>query len=169
MDLIWGKTPLAKIALRSDSGGGLRGDQIELPDDLTTVKLANQLLEMEGDSVVIHDDETPTFRAWIAGEGTDQTRETIKVVPCQPNECHRNCATLWKLSPDAVSIVTGYCLSSDGMWREHTWLIDALDDIVETTLPRTRYFGIRLSPETAKEFCDLILAPAPPVESGAAG
>ena len=161
MDLLWGKSPIAKIAMRSDNGNKVLGAQIEPPDDLTAINLANLLLSLEGDYVVIHDDESPVFRAWLERDGTDQTRERITVVPCQRNECHRNCAAMWKSSPDTVSIVTGYCLSSDAMWREHSWLIDDSDNIIETTVPRTRYFGIRLNGENAQEFCDVILVPAP--------
>jgi hypothetical protein len=65
MDLIWGKSPLAKIAMRSYSGGALRCNQIEPPDEGTAIKLANLLLSLEGDYVVIHDDESPVFRAWL--------------------------------------------------------------------------------------------------------
>jgi hypothetical protein len=161
MDLIWGKSPLAKIAMRSDSGGEVIGDRIEPPDDRTAITLASMLLSLEGDYVVIHDDESSVFRAWLERDGTDHTREKITVVPCERNECHRNCATIWKSSPDTVSIVTGYCLSSDAMWREHTWLMDGTDAIIETTVPRTRYFGMRLNGENAQEFCDAILGPTP--------
>lgn len=35
-------------------------------------------------------------------------------------ECHRNVAALWR-SGHAASIGTGYALSDDELWREHSW------------------------------------------------
>jgi hypothetical protein len=51
-----------------------------------------------------------------------------------------------------AAIVTGWALSEDGIWRQHSWGIDWKGRLVETTLPRTRYFGVYMVRETANEF-----------------
>jgi hypothetical protein len=63
--------------------------------------------------------------------------------------CHRNVSRLY-LAGDVAAIATGYGLTvDDGMWRQHTWGVDADGVVVETTVPRDAYFGFRLSEEIA--------------------
>ena len=50
-----------------------------------------------------------------------------------------------------VAIATGYALSDDGLWRQHTWGI-LRDGILETTEARIEYFGLLLQGERADEF-----------------
>lgn len=73
--------------------------------------------------------------------------------PMRQSECHANSAFLWKQSPDKLSIMTGYALAIDGMWRQHTWCIEQSSGRpVETTTPRLGYFGIVLDAEEALAF-----------------
>ncbi|MEU7876077.1 hypothetical protein [Dactylosporangium sp. NPDC049140] len=58
-------------------------------------------------------------------------------------ECHRNVATLW-IDGAIESIGTGYGLSDDGLWRQHSWGVDPDGVVVETTDPRRVYVGIVL-------------------------
>jgi hypothetical protein len=61
-----------------------------------------------------------------------------------PGSCHRNVATLWKQRQQGiVAIATGYALSDDGLWRQHSWGI-LRDGLLETTEERSKYFGIVL-------------------------
>lgn len=69
--------------------------------------------------------------------------------PCQ---CHANTAAMWKKNPDRVSIVTGYALSDDGVWRCHTWGLSKSGTVYETTVARDGYFGVVLTPQEAKRF-----------------
>lgn len=61
-----------------------------------------------------------------------------------PSSCHRNVATLWKQRQQGiVAIATGYALSDDGLWRQHSWGI-LRDGVLATTEQRSKYFGIVL-------------------------
>lgn len=75
----------------------------------------------------------------------------MRGLPCQ---CHSNSAHLWDNNRDCSYICTGYALSRDGMWRQHSWC--ALKTLksyraVETTEARVCYFGYILDP-TESEF-----------------
>lgn len=38
------------------------------------------------------------------------------------NKCHQNVAAVWNTrKPNIVGIATGYALSEDGLWRQHSW------------------------------------------------
>ena len=64
---------------------------------------------------------------------------------------HGNCAQLWINKPDTYKIATGWALSNDGIWRQHSWLLKR-NAIIETTEPRTMYYGIVLDFEAAANF-----------------
>jgi hypothetical protein len=61
--------------------------------------------------------------------------------PMAPCNCHSNCAQLWDKHPKTYKIATGWALSDDGIWRQHTWLLKG-KTIIETTLSRVMYYGI---------------------------
>jgi hypothetical protein len=65
--------------------------------------------------------------------------------------CHSNTARLWE-SGDVAGIATGYALSEDGLWRQHTWGISASGEPVETTLLRSAYAGYVLTAGEAADF-----------------
>lgn len=68
------------------------------------------------------------------------------------SSCHQNVASIWtKRKFGIVGIATGYALSDDGLWRQHTWGI-LRDGVLETTEPRSKYFGIVLQGEKADFF-----------------
>ena len=86
---------------------------------------------------------------------------TRKMMKARPSQCHSNSAELWYNNREkykqghAVIICTGYALSEDGMWRQHSWLVHAkprANVIVETTVPRVAYFGFGLTYDMAEEF-----------------
>lgn len=63
----------------------------------------------------------------------------------QPSQCHSNCADLWDQNKDKLKICTGYALSKDGVWRQHSWCYHIQNKIViETTVKRVQYFGFIL-------------------------
>ena len=71
----------------------------------------------------------------------------------KPSECHSNTAELWSLNRGRAWIVTGYALSRDGIWRQHSWLWDEISDrIVETTVIRLKYYGFPLTDDEAEYF-----------------
>lgn len=72
--------------------------------------------------------------------------------PCQ---CHANAAALWENNQDNTRICTGYALSDDGIWRQHSWLLhlkDRSNQIIETTAKRIGYFGFCMTTEQCKHF-----------------
>ena len=74
--------------------------------------------------------------------------------------CHENIAELW-LKPGAglTAIGTGYALSEDGLWRQHSWGMRN-DQIVETTAERVKYFGRILTGNEADAFANANLGDA---------
>ena len=58
------------------------------------------------------------------------------------SSCHQNVAYVWtKRRFGIVGIATGYALSEDGLWRQHSWGI-LREGLLETTEARVKYFGI---------------------------
>lgn len=87
---------------------------------------------------------------------------TSKMMKGRPSQCHGNVCELWQLNHDAldVRICTGYALSSDGLWRQHSWLVHNYSTktqqrmrIIETTEKRVAYYGFELTTEEAEKFC----------------
>ena len=78
----------------------------------------------------------------------------------ESSACHRNAADLWLSGrePDCRSevagcaLMSGYALSDDNLWRQHSWVTTREGQIVETTTPRTRYFGYTMNTEEAEQF-----------------
>lgn len=109
------------------------------------------ILRFGGNEVCMPDEE-PDLDALLT-DGEFLYGELAKLVPMRQSECHANSSALWRASPAALQIMTGYALSVDGMWRQHTWCLEAnTGRPVETTTARLGYFGIVLSAEEAKAF-----------------
>jgi hypothetical protein len=71
----------------------------------------------------------------------------------QPSQCHSNSADLWDQNKDKLKICTGYALSRDGLWRQHSWCYHIHNKIViETTMKRIQYFGFVLEDNEAEDF-----------------
>jgi len=72
--------------------------------------------------------------------------------------CHRNVAEFWTEKRDElVGIGTGYALSDDGLWRQHSWGLRR-EGILETTIVRAKYFGVLLQHGEADAFAIANLA-----------
>lgn len=70
------------------------------------------------------------------------------------NACHSNSAALWARGK-ATSIGTGYALTDDGLWRQHSWAFTGTGHrrrILETTEARDAYYGIELTGAAAVAF-----------------
>jgi hypothetical protein len=68
--------------------------------------------------------------------------------------CHQNVAAIWRRrKPKIVAIATGYALSEDGLWRQHSWGI-LHEGVLETTEERAKYFGILLRSAEADHFAE---------------
>ena len=70
---------------------------------------------------------------------TQNTNDFIQVKWKQSN-CHENSYLLVKNSPENLEVMTWFALSDDWLWREHSWIINEVWDIIETTVPRVAYY-----------------------------
>lgn len=78
-----------------------------------------------------------------------------KMMRGQPSQCHFNSGNLWDNNRDNSFLCTGYALSRDGMWRQHSWVAVMTPKsykVVETTEPRASYFGYILDRNEAEKF-----------------
>ena len=72
----------------------------------------------------------------------------------ESSSCHRNVASIWlRKEFGIVGIATGYALSDDGLWRQHTWGV-LRDGVLETTKERLRYFGLLFQGKRADFFAE---------------
>ncbi|HEX9413019.1 MAG TPA: hypothetical protein VF916_05905 [Ktedonobacterales bacterium] len=81
---------------------------------------------------------------------------SAKLVRGTPGRCHENAARLYQRNPVWFRVVTGYALSADGLWRQHSWVYDMAPRsrrrTTETTERRVRYYGVMLSEVEAEAF-----------------
>jgi hypothetical protein len=114
------------------------------------LELREKLLGINGCAVVVPQKAEPKLEALLArGTVFDGRGDWMKMAP---SACHWNVSYLWlHVAGRPFSIGTGYALSEDGLWRQHSWAMDG-DKIVETTVPRHTYFGIVLNPAEADRF-----------------
>lgn len=76
-----------------------------------------------------------------------------RVLQLVASRCHENVACLSACSPKQIAIQVGWALSDDGLWRQHSWGFDTKHQkIIETTVLRTKYYGITLESAEAAEF-----------------
>lgn len=113
--------------------------------------LLQELLKLGGTHVilpVIEEDLSKILRRGrtLPGKGSRTMRG-------RPISCHSNMARLWKNNNGRILIFTGYALSWDGVWRQHSWGWDKVDKrVIETTEKRTLYFGFPMSDKEAEKF-----------------
>jgi hypothetical protein len=127
-------------------------------------RLNEKLVAIGGDIMVLAPPDmkpNPEFRQqWVLlllehGQLMD-TPVTIKRK--EMSKCHRNVATIWRKKQYGIGgICSGYGLSDDGLWREHTWGILRDGGILETTVVREKYFGLVQVGEMADLFASLVL------------
>lgn len=75
----------------------------------------------------------------------------------QRSHCHSNSAYLWDANRKNTCIATGYALTNDGMWRQHSWLIHIRprkNEVVETTVRRIAYFGFVMTIDECEELLE---------------
>ena len=114
--------------------------------------LRRKLLSIGGEEVCFPDIEMDAQRIIDRGEIFASKGAILrKGAPCQ---CHSNSAKLWDANSDKLSICTGYALAKDGLWRQHSWAVfkGAGGSVVETTVRRLLYFGVRLTEMEAETF-----------------
>ena len=111
-------------------------------------KLEKKLLSIDGVEVVeVFEEDLDN----ILSRGQIFSPKKVKFIKMKPNMCHANSGVFWKNYSnkngfDNIQIVTGWCLSEDNFWRQHSFLYQPMDNIIiETTEKRTVYFGYTLN------------------------
>lgn len=112
------------------------------------------ILQHGGDEVVPPATPDPLIET-IGERGTVTGCDAVVSMRGVKSECHANAVALWRRR-DAVAIGTGYALSDDGLWREHSWAWDDQDRVIETSEARRRYFGVRFAGSDAEWFASMI-------------
>lgn len=106
------------------------------------------LLTQGGDLVVPHLSPEENLEELLRGAET--LGRNVEWREGAPSRCHENAAHLW-IRGEVEGIGTGYALSDDGLWRQHTWGVTG-ETVTETTAPRERYVGVRLEGVDALKF-----------------
>ncbi len=101
--------------------------------------LHKRLLDLGGHHVK-HDACPLTVQNILArGQRWDGKHAILLLRECW--QCHRNSAVYWHRSDETLRLATGYALGDDGLWRRHSWNVDALGVVVESTARREVYYG----------------------------
>lgn len=114
------------------------------------IPLRSKLLLDIGGKEVVPNRETMAKELINEGEVIDFN--SIEVVKGRSNQCHKNSCLLYQQNNCITHIGTGWALSDDDFWRQHSWAIKNNDTIVETTVPREIYYGICMNDERAEKF-----------------
>lgn len=86
---------------------------------------------------------------------------TVIISKGKQSQCHSNSALFWSQNKRsfkegcATILCTGYALSKDGFWRQHSWVMRTTPRssmIIETTEPRIAYYGFGMNYEQAEKF-----------------
>lgn len=109
--------------------------------------LEKKLLKIGGKRVCLR--EEPDIERLVAS-GCEVTAR-VKKRAMETGDCHGNAARAWAENPKRYRIMTGWALSRDGIWRQHSWVMDG-QVILETTEKRISYWGIALSGRDAIAF-----------------
>ena len=80
-----------------------------------------------------------------------------KLMAGRPSQCHENACLLWEQNQDKLCLATGYYLSGDGMWRQHSWCVQpgkrgGNARVIETTEVAQLYFGFVMTLGETLEF-----------------
>jgi hypothetical protein len=100
------------------------------------------LLARGGDLVVPHRNPDADLDELVAAATDFPT--PARSIGGDDGACHRNAAEVWARG-EVPAIGTGYALSPDGLWRQHSWAVDGDGTVLETTsAERLAYVGVRL-------------------------
>lgn len=117
------------------------------------VKLRDTLLSFGGEAVCFPRTEEDLDK--ILGRGQCWMGDKVDLKKGEPCHCHSNSALLWDVNKDKTTIATGYALSEDGCWRQHSWIIHLKprqNRVVETTTKRLLYYGFAMTENECEEF-----------------
>lgn len=127
----------------------------DLPEyvDPRMLDLRKLLLSFGGEEVCLPDFESDLSK--ILERGQLWCGDRIHMMKGEPCHCHSNSGSCWYEDRDNTVICTGYALTHDGMWRQHSWLVELRprkNKIIETTVRRIAYFGFALNEQESWDF-----------------
>jgi hypothetical protein len=120
---------------------------------LKIIALRDKLLSFGGDEACMPVIEPDLNDIISRGQLWPGTR--IKMMEGETCHCHANSAYLWDANRHRTVLATGYALSNDGMWRQHSWVVQLnsrRNTIIETTKERIAYFGFVMTEEEGNKF-----------------
>lgn len=89
--------------------------------------------------------ESPQELADLLEQGIFMYGDDVDLLLGEPCNCHENARNLAIENPDKYRMMTGYALSEDGMWRQHSWCLNNKNNqVVETTKYRIGYYGVKV-------------------------
>jgi len=112
-------------------------------------KLRRRLLDLGGEEIAARYEEDLEILLLLGEEFVGKARRR----PGEQSQCHRNAGRLYR-NGELAAIATGWALSDDRIWRQHSWGIDWKGRIVETTEPRLMYYGVYLVRQAAAAFAE---------------
>lgn len=131
--------------------------------ELKMIPLRDKLLSFGGEEACLPIDDEDFDKIMNRGFIIDADEIYVEHMPGRKGQCHANSCELYEINKerptykDTLKLMTGYALSADGMWVQHTWLYDIDEEhgnaVIETTVERVAYFGFIMSDEEAEEFC----------------
>ena len=102
-------------------------------------------LKEHGGEMLVPVDQSPDMVRLLLERGHGFDSAAVVHRPGEASQCHKNALKAWG-EDESVQVVMGYGLSEDGLWRQHSWLWDPVNNqIIETTVPRVKYFGVVLT------------------------
>jgi hypothetical protein len=101
------------------------------------------LVSKGGAAVVPMPEELDSIQALLAHAEYERPLH-VRTHILRKSACHANSAKLWAESLGQEKIWSGYALSMDGLWRQHSWARDERG-IIETTEIRVAYYGVEMS------------------------
>jgi len=121
--------------------------------------LRDRLLAFGGNSAPLHHPEPDLEK--ILERGQLWLGKNVLMKRGWPVHCHHNAASFWAEHCDTdwkggeVVLATGYALSDDGEWRQHSWCLCRRPRsvrVIESTEKRLAYFGFALLEDEAWDF-----------------
>ena len=112
-------------------------------------ELDKRLLSFGGGRTLIFSKEVPPNEVQrLLQRGQFWPGSKARMQRMETSRCHGNAACLMR--EGIGSVVNGFALSKDGLWRNHSWLLKPDGSLIETTTRRKAYYGAVLTPEEVK-------------------